>query len=110
MEEYLLCTEKIMLLQNILAGYETEKRFPLFSEECFAPLKQNRRTLLFRRVGESPLVTNARKLKMLWTTEGEVPCLDEGYEFVEIKLERGLLCNVQHMEEDTFFFTAQKIL
>lgn len=103
MEEY---------LELFLAtGYEKQKTSSDILEDlCFSPLKQSRRALLFRRRGESPSVTNARRLKMLWMTEGEVPFVDEGYEFVEIKLEKGVLCSVHDLGEDVFFFTLERVL
>jgi hypothetical protein len=109
MEEHLLHPDKTILLQSILAGYEEELE-DIFPQGSFSPIRQARRVLLFRKLGESPLLTNARKIKMLWMTEGEVPCLDEGYEFVEIKLERGTSCIVYQVGEDTFFFTPDKVL
>lgn len=104
--------EDYLSLQGALAGYEKQKRSSsgILEDLCFSPLQQSRRALLFRRVGESPSVTNARRLKMLWMTEGEVPFVDKGYEFVEIKLDRGMLCSVHDLGEDVFFFTSERVL
>jgi hypothetical protein len=107
MEEY-LSTDGIMPLQNALAGYE--KFSNLTGDLSFSPIRQSRRVLLFRRLGESASTTNARRIKMLWTTEGEVPFPDEGYEFVEIRLEQGTSCSVYQVGEDTFFFTQDRVL
>ncbi|SPN79269.1 Hypothetical protein BRZCDTV_250 [Brazilian cedratvirus IHUMI] len=98
-------------LHSILAGYEKQKNpFDVLEDLCFSPLKQSRRALLFRKRGESPSVTNTRRLKMLWMTEGEVPFVDEGYEFVEVKLARGTMCSVHQVDADVFFFTQEKVL